>query len=147
MAAPASLPGEALSAALQRRLALAIDPMVGSIRGVQARFFVANGRYWQGLITHDRLPEDEQERVPTQYDRAPTDQPGLTWRSQGLPALFPRAYPFAIQVHVYDGPTGQGFAIELRIAMGKQVWRRVIQRGPERSREREWARYDLGEKG
>lgn len=43
-------------------------------------------------------------------------------------------------VHVYDGPSGRGWELEILLTRGGETWRRVVHRGPETWRERGWER-------
>jgi len=101
----------------------------------QQRTFAAqhNNRFWQGLRSHSVAPADGDEKRPDIGTRAPTDQ------TEPYPPVLRNAnLPCAMQVDVYDGPSGIGYTATLTVVIEGQEWQRVANEGPETHRVRPW---------
>lgn len=101
---------------------------------IQADYFALKGRYWQGLQTPLAIPKDGGEATPEKAHH-PTDQ-AETWEDIAVP--FPSALPIAVEVHVYDGPSGHGYILLGKVELAGKRWMRAINVGPETWRTREW---------
>jgi hypothetical protein len=92
----------------------------------QAQFLAANGRCWQGLMTHTVVPADGNEVRPDVGDGKPPDE-SLPW-----PAVLggtPRVQ--AYECHKYDGPQGVGYLIVRHVEINGEHWHTVEDLGPE----------------
>lgn len=93
-----------------------------------------NGRYWQGLITHIIHPSDGSEILPTVGTATPTDQPTV-WPA----SLLSTAIPMSLQIDVYDGSSGLGYTVTLRVQVLGKLYQRVANVGPETYRAQPWS--------
>ena len=117
----------------------AVDVMLNGIRaeweGLQDGYLATNGRYFQGIHTHDVIPTKGAE-APPDKSKKPTDQPH-DWNDFGL--SLPGNMPGSIALHVYDGPLGQGYMLEAKTIEANRLWTKVEAYGPEASwRSRGW---------
>ncbi len=127
----------------------AIDTRLATIwnNQVQPRqdaYFVAHGRYWQGLVTTLQInlpnnPSDGNniilEMVPNLLGH-PTDQ-SETWADNLI--VLEATIPMAVEMWAYGGPLGQGY---VGIVYGKwngNVYKRSQNFGPESWRTEGWA--------
>lgn len=96
-----------------------------------------NGRYWQGIITHN-TPPDDGASTPADYTRKPTDQ-AERWSDifTGANAL-PANIPCQIRVDVYDGPLGKGWTVTLSGTKGGNYYWKTWNVGPETWRQHDW---------
>ncbi len=79
-----------------------------------------HGRYWQGLATPATPPKDGNKTAPDKT-RKPTDQLE-DWSAITLPATT----PISVEVHVHDGPQGQGYTVFGLIDLAGRMWRRAV---------------------
>jgi len=98
----------------------------------QELYFAAHGHYFQGLVTHTRIPSADllvyHPELGDQLDLSPTDQP-TTWND-----MFPEVdvpLDFALKCDVYDGPLGSGYWVTLYVGYQGDVYKRVKGHGPE----------------
>ena len=104
-----------------------------AIQNKQDAYFLANGRYWQGLRTHTIVPTEGNETLPSVGTTVPADQPDpwpVAIRNQTL--------PMALQIDVYDSPQGKGYQATVLVKVLGQLYRRVAQVGPETDRASGW---------
>lgn len=98
-----------------------------------------DGKFFQGLRSHSVTPADGAEQRPDIGTRAPADQP------EPYPAVIRNAMlPFALQVDVYDGPSGTGYTTTAMVVVEGQEWQRVDNEGAEEYRARDWAPVPSG---
>jgi len=83
--------------------------IVGTIKTYQDQFFVANGRYFQGLWLLGPQQVDGNTDVAVVNTSAPSDFP-FTWKDFA-PTVFKNTLkiPVNICVHVYQSPRGWGW--------------------------------------
>lgn len=100
----------------------------------QESYFVAHGRYFQGLWTHGSFPADGAETAPDGIAARPTDQ------AEGWPDLIslPDVLPCALRIDTYHGPQGYGWSARLRVRVAGVVYERIGQVGPETWRVQDW---------
>lgn len=99
------------------------------------------GHYFQALRSHSTVPANGQLAAPDRLSARPTDQTeslAALWSGADLPG----AVPFALTINVYDGPQGRGWEAVIEMLDGAQLWRRVVNSGPEVYRESAWATVD-----
>ena len=109
----------------------------------QAAYFAAHGRYWQGIVTTDRinLPNTltadaaAAEMVPDKT-RKPTDQ-NENWTDAGLP--LEATIPMGLCIDVYDGPLGMGYVGVVVAKHNGTIYSRAQNFGPETWRTLPWA--------
>ena len=99
----------------------------------QVAYLAKNGRYWQGLETHEQTPTGGTARAPT-LSRRPTDQ-AESWSDEGY-SIPSRSFSF--EVNVYAGPEGHGYDLVCRFRDAGGTWQRTISFGPELSRGHAW---------
>lgn len=93
----------------------------------QNAYLAANGKYWQGLITHSTpvthtlnlLGDKTADRLNT----APTDQ-AERWLDF-IPEWSGIILPCRFIVHTYNGPPGKGWSLRIETNYGPERWRRV----------------------
>lgn len=90
-----------------------LSARMAAISAAQTSFFNANGRYWQGLVTHATSPAYKPlvdgEKPADELNRTPSDQPGATWAVQ-IPSLTGN-FAAALTVDAYKSPAGHGWAL------------------------------------
>lgn len=99
------------------------------------------GRFFQGLRSHTAVPANGLSAAPDRLSARPTDQAetlAALWGGAELPGLV----PFALTVNVYDGPAGRGWEAVIEMVDNGQLWRRVVNSGPETWREQPWTVAD-----
>lgn len=106
--------------------------IANAIVNYQIAYFEENGRYWQGIRTHEIAPTDGRTEVPIKT-RRPSDQ-AEDWSAISLP----NSMDVALEVHTYDGPNGKGYIIFGECIIDGEVWRRAINFGPETYRDSDW---------
>lgn len=111
----------------------ATDAFLPVLVARQDAYFLAHGRYWQGLETPNPTPTGGTNRAQS-LTRKPTDQTE-SWADEGH--SFP-SRSFSVTVDVYDGPRGQGYTLTGQFFDAGLLWRRVINVGPETEREQAW---------
>lgn len=104
----------------------------------QAVYHAMNGRYWQGLLTHDEIPVDG-AATAANMSRKPTDQEE-SWTDFGI--TLPANLEAAIQVDTYSSPAGDGYTVVVYIKLGANVWTRTANVGPERWRSKGWEKLE-----
>jgi hypothetical protein len=92
-------------------------------------------KFFQGLATHSTVPGNGSVAAPDWLDRHPTDQKE-SWPASIFSAS--TTIPAAVEIHTYDGPSGKGYVIFLRVTINGRLWERAINSGPERYREQAW---------
>jgi hypothetical protein len=110
-----------------------LSALWSAIQAKEAAYYAAHGHYWQGLKTHTVYPADGNDTAPDVGTTAPTDQPDA-WPA----AITKTALPMALQVDVYDGPSGQGYVVHLHVTVNSKHYCRTAQVGPETSRVQGW---------
>lgn len=116
---------------------------MNQIQPKQDAYLLANGRYWQGIVTTDRLlvpnnPNDATDvvlEVLPDIDRKPTDQ-AESWRTSGI--NLGTTLPMAIEVHVYNGPQGHGYVGIVYARWDDTIYTRKHNSGPETWRTEPW---------
>jgi hypothetical protein len=103
----------------------------------QNHYFSQHGKYWQGILTPS-TPPDDGASVVADYTRKPTDQ-SESWadRFSGADSL-PATLKAQIRVDTYDGPSGKGWTVTLRITKSGKTYARTWNFGPE-DRDTSWA--------
>lgn len=103
-------------------------------RNRQETYFAIHNINWQGIISHAVIPDDG-IAAPPDLTRRPTDQVER-WQDvfTGANAL-PANWPIAIQVDVYDGPSGKGWTITVLATKNLITYSRTWNFGPETYRE------------
>lgn len=104
-----------------------------AIQNKEAAYYAANGKYWQGLRTMSAIPADGATALPDIGTATPTDQPD-PWPA----ALRQVAMEMALQIDVYDGPSGVGYVATVSVRINSRVWERAAQVGPETWRQHGW---------
>lgn len=110
-----------------------LDALLSQLQVRQSAYLKKNGRYWQGLRTHDDLPKDG-ERKPAQLKRRPSDQPE-DWEAFGFSL---GAVEASFRVDTYDGPKGKGYTVTTEVEIEGKAYARVVNFGPEAHREAAW---------
>lgn len=118
----------------------AINDLIDSLASIQPGYRAMHGRYWQGVRTPQGTPANGAV-LETDKDRKPSDQ-DESWYDAG--AALPDSSLISVAVHVYDGPSGQGYDLEGRIELGGSIWQRVAHTGVESWRERDWIEIEEG---
>lgn len=96
------------------------------------------GRYFQALRSHTTPPANGAASAPDRLTLKPTDQTetlAQLWNGASLPSIV----PFALTVNVYDGPAGAGWEAVIEMIDAGQLWRRVVNSGPETYRDSAWS--------
>lgn len=87
-----------------------IVPRLSAGQAMQADYFAAHGRYWQGVAPIDAPPSDG-AAVPGDPSRRPTDQPE-SWQDVGADAFLSSAgLQSRPTIDVADGPDGHGWRL------------------------------------
>lgn len=98
----------------------------------QNAYFAANGKYWQGLITHSSFPTHTTSTTgDTTADKLtfhPTDQQS-SW-STFLPEWTGENFAAAAKIDVYDGPSGKGWIVHVFVKFNGVVYERRKTFGP-----------------
>lgn len=126
---------------------VAIDAFIDNVMfgawdmaGTQAGYKASHGVYWQGLSTHP-IPPVFGAPEPPILDSHPTDQ-AYTWEDIGM--LF-GPLQCSMRVDVYNGPDGHGYTLTTIVEISGDIWKRVINIGPETWRDSAWELYYLEE--
>lgn len=104
-----------------------------AIQNKQDNYFLAHGRYWQGLRTHTVIPADGNTVLPDIGAKTPTDQID-PWPN----AIINSTFPMALQIDCYDGPLGQGYEATVFVTVLNNLYIRSAQVGPETYRVQPW---------
>lgn len=118
--------------------------LVGIWPTVQARqdaYFVAHGRYWQGLITATNIPNHLTggfaDAIADKLSNHPTDI-ASTWLDV-LPEINGVAIPAAFVIDAYQSPAGHGYVATVIGALNGTVYSRSQNVGPLTDRTQAWA--------
>jgi hypothetical protein len=119
------------------------------IEAVQTQYLKDTGVYWQGLATHSELAKpaySESDKTQPITDKEfaadclqckPTDRLSEpSWND-----LFPNVVdklPAELSIDVYEGPSGQGYVINLSYCVEQVCYRKSAQVGPEVWRLTDW---------
>ncbi len=104
-----------------------------AIQTKQDAYFLAHGRYWQGLRTHTILPADGDEALPSVGVSVPSDQAD-PWPV----AIRTATLPMSLVIDCYLSPEGPGYQATAYVTVGSQVYARTAQVGPETWRAQGW---------
>lgn len=111
-----------------------------AIQNKEDAYFTANGRYWQGLLTHSVTPADGTETLPNVGTNAPA--------YQGSPyptAIRNVALPFVLEIHQYVCPDGtKGYQAFVYVTVLGETYSRSAQVGPETFRVFGWTKVTAG---
>lgn len=107
------------------------EPM---IRAQQAAYLAANGRYWQGLITHTAYPKDGATVVPDNLAAKPSYE-ALDWLDLNYPKDGlgnPVAIASQAEIHQYLSVDGPGYVVIIRWQASDtlNVYERSVNYGP-----------------
>ncbi|MBL0320274.1 MAG: hypothetical protein IPP74_13440 [Alphaproteobacteria bacterium] len=105
----------------------------------QDAFFSAHKRYWQGLSTHSEVPDQRSDRAgDTTADRltAATTE-GDKWQDF-MATIGETPLAASVTCNTYKSPEGDGYEIVLFFKYEGVLYTRVINYGPERSRDKNW---------
>ena len=115
------------------------DKWVNVIRPRQDAYFAAHNRYFQGLTTHNAVPDsgtDWAQVIPDNLGAKPSDQ-AETW-ADVFPEIPDVPIDCAIAFDVYDGPQGKGFVGHVWAARNGTIYHRAKGFGSEQ-RDQDWA--------
>jgi hypothetical protein len=126
-----------------------VDGWVGArmpaFQDTQEAWKLANGEYFQGLITHSSHPSDGADVAPDQLDSHPTDRPA-DWNafldSAQVPINIPPSMPAALIFNVYEGPGGWGWECRTEFDYSGLRYSKVWNTGPESGRNMDWVESD-----
>ena len=93
----------AISGATLTKVNTALANLAAKVQAKQDAYFLAHGRYWQGILTPAVIPVDGTDTKPN-LKLKPTDQVE-DWTTLGLPATI----PVSVEVHTHNGPQGHGY--------------------------------------
>jgi hypothetical protein len=106
----------------------------------QENFRTNRGRYWQGLFTHTLAPAwtsaADGSSLGDRLSEGPGDQ-FSTWLNV-FPEWATELLPARVRIDVYDGPDGQGWVVTVEATHNGNLWRRVVNVGPESYRAQPW---------
>lgn len=132
---------------LRNRVDTFLTNKVGGANGLIARqnaYFAANGKYWQGLVTHSAIPTHDSATVgDTSANRLtfkPTDQ-SETW-GDFLPEWNAETFAAAVVIDVYDGPGGKGWIVIVFVRYSGTIYQRCKSFGPDTSFDFAWRIWD-----
>lgn len=120
-------------ASIQAAIDVAVADLITAIDTNQATYFATNGRYWQGLISHQSVvPYDGNEISPDNLASHPTNQ-SETWEDfLGVDA--PGALPAAIYVNTYKKPDGsEGYKIKKLVVVSGEFYSSSVDSGNDSS--------------
>lgn len=106
----------------------------------QKNYLRVKGRYWQGIALTSGIPADGNE-LPADFSRKPTDQQE-SWDSIGL-RTDKATLPLRVEVHVYSGPSGDGYVVVGTFDHGGKRYQKALGVGPE-SRGHGWVEVSDG---
>lgn len=115
-----------------------IETLLPIIQARQAAYFESKGKYFQGLRTHNSLPDGSSDASADRLTSRPSDQED-DWTGFNMSSLNSR---FAVTIDCYSGSAGSGYVINIFIKVGQNVFIRKIGVGPE-NRDVDW--YFFGE--
>lgn len=114
-------------AGLQTDCDAILDALDAALGPLEETYRSTRDGYWQGLATHEQVPEDGGEFEPD-ATRVPVGEE-TTWALLGVP--LPAAMPLSVRVDVYSGPAGEGWILVGEVGVNSQIWRRCVGHGPE----------------
>lgn len=131
---------------LQTRIDAWLDANIWPVvQSTQDAYVIANGRYWQGQITHNALPAHtiaaDNDIPGDNLADTPSDLVE-SWLDK-FPALNGVNMPCSAKINIYDGPAGTGYVVELRFTHEGTEYVRVRNFGPETYRETPWTEVVL----
>lgn len=110
------------------------------VKAAQEDYIQAEGRYWQGLVTHGppNVPLDGTAKSPDRLTTAPTDQP-VTWEDfKAAHSLsFPASWEQAVRIDSYKDEQGDGYVAVRRLVYQGSEYKKQVDVGP-LSRGHEW---------
>lgn len=98
----------------------------------QALHYQMYGTFFQGIRTHNYIPNDGNESYPDNAGSKPTDQ-DTNWHDF-MESELPGELPMALVVDTYDGPRGAGFSATVYVYANGKLYSRSKAIGPERLR-------------
>lgn len=118
-----------------------LDALWPQLQADEQSWYETHGRYWQGLITHQQIPENGADVLPDVGDLTPTDQPA-PWP----PGYLQNPIAIALVVDMYEGPLGQGYVLTATVqttppqvpVAAAHRWSRALAVGPETERGYDW---------
>ena len=128
---------------LRNRVNTWLTNHVGGANGLvskQNAYFVANGKYWQGLLSFSSIPNRTASTVAdAPADRLalhPTDQ-ASSW-TNFVPTWSGELFAAAAQVDTYDGPIGKGWSLTVWVRYEGVTYQRKKCFGPDVSDDFDW---------
>jgi len=100
---------------------------------LEADYLVANGKYAQGLSTHDTLPADGNATAPDNLADSPTDQ-AEDWNDL---VTLPNTMDCALILDVYQTASEWGWVAIFELTLDDVIWRKMVDMGP-LGRDRDW---------
>ena len=92
----------------------------------QEAFFLAHGRYWQGLITHlvppNHTSDSYGDSIADRLAIKPSDE-AENW-IDAFPALEGVNFPAALQIDVYEAPEGHGWVATIWVRFNGTIYSR-----------------------
>ena len=128
----------------QNRIDAWFGSRVGQITDIEADYFVTNGIYFQGLLSHLAPITGvgngaSGDRDADNFTSSPTDQLE-NWLDAGFgPPITTQVMPCTLLLDSYDGPEGKGWSALLSFIYEGDIWERRHQFGPETYRTHDWA--------
>jgi hypothetical protein len=106
-----------------------------TIKAREATYLAANGKYWQGLVTHSVTPAEGADVVPNLTATSKPTDIAEKWTDV---FTVPATMPCSVKVDTYSGPKGIGYVGTVRVSILGQTWERSQQFGPESWRTEGW---------
>jgi hypothetical protein len=106
-----------------------------TVQAKEATYQAGHSRYWQGIATTVNLPDNGGDCIPD-ASRKPYYQ--LESWADLFPGLLQGSEPAAFEIHVYDGPLGQGYVSRVWALYQGTVYTRAQNVGPETWRQYAW---------
>lgn len=105
----------------------------------QIRYYTFRGQFFQGGITHSRIPTNGERLPPDRLLDTLSDVPGNWYdvvESWG-------DLPFAMRIDTYESPRGAGFVVWLAVRLDGDVYVKKLGYGTDRGvYSRDWAVWD-----
>lgn len=119
------------------------------VKAAQEDYIQAEGRYWQGLVTHGppNVPLNGTAKAPDRLTTAPTDQP-VTWKDfKATRSLsFPASWEQAVRIDSYRDEQGDGYVAIRRLVYGGEEYEKRTGVGP-MDRSHDWEKQPSPAKG
>lgn len=119
-----------------------VDGKWSTIVARQENFRTNRGRYWQGLKTHLVPPahtnSKDDSKVGDRLNESPDDQGAFSTWLNVFPEWLTELLPASVQVDVYEGTQGHGWTLTVEATHNGDLWRRVVNVGPESHRAQAW---------